>query len=549
MQRSAAFLLGVVVGAAGAWALARVVPAQAETRGSTPANAVPARPEAWAPRGADRKATVDLQLARGRVAALEGDVPGTLAAIGQALDGGVRAADAWTLIDALPAERRRDAYLELLSRRTPPIPDVAAFAIDCLANGLVREGFDMALRLLGSDDDDLRGLAGAMVHADAARAERELAALALAKGWSNGNWVRVARALIDGRREDLARGFLLRAVDAGRVEGFDDLLSTLRGLDPDAALRCARRCLDGRSPSLETWQFVASLEAERGNRDAAFETCRLALARFPDSEELVEQFVGIDANRAVPALARLAEDSSNDECLGTAAKACLRCGLLSEAAAAYAAAHERDPWDSEWLRGLVALDPKLAEARIDALLGAVSRRTSGVDELVGARAQLLLKRGDRPAAFAAFEEAWALDREDSEWMRGMADADPARAATLFEARLAGGDGTRDVKGALGDACARLGRLAEARQLYEAALEEEDEPCEWDAARARVDPEGALARLHGFVESQEANEDAWGYLGLALEEIGRVDEARAAYDRALERAPGHSKFALRRALLR
>jgi hypothetical protein len=85
---------------------------------------------------------------------------------------------------------------------------------------------------------------------------------------------------------------------------------------------------------------------------------------------------------------------------------------------------------------------------------------------------------------------------------------------------------------------RLGLYARAIGLYEALLlEQPDEAalrlnlalCQLKAGKAQA----ARAELQRIVDADSDHVRAWGYLGLALERLGQVDEARHAFERAGE----------------
>lgn len=484
-------------------------------------------------------------LARATVAVHEGDVAAAIAAAEAAVAAGASPADALASFRELPDAAA--AVRELLARRGVEWTATAEFALACFELGADAEGFDLALRAMSAEGAGNDALVRRLVQCDPERAAREIGALADRDAWSAEWRARIVLALEAFAREDLARTLVLAADASGRVTTLGDLFEALERLDPRAALARAERICDAHPEADAAWCKLAGLQLASGDRERALDTLARAAERFPDSSEIAMWLADLDSARAVPVLRRVADATANDEVAGVLGKALLRLGRLEEAVDAFLAAHERDWTDWEWLRAVSELDPKRAIERTDALLGVVSTRSATMDEVVGARARALHRTGDAVRAFEAYERAWALDREDSEWMRGLAEVDPARALPLFEAWLASGGEDRNVRGAMGDACARLGRTAEARAHYEAAVQ--DEVSEWDAALARVDPDGAIARLRARVGAQPTNADLWATLADAFHEAGRVADARAAYDRAVELAPLETAFLLKRAALR
>lgn len=85
-------------------------------------------------------------------------------------------------------------------------------------------------------------------------------------------------------------------------------------------------------------------------------------------------------------------------------------------------------------------------------------------------------------------------------------------------------------------CFRLGLYSRAIGLYEALLVEQPGDaalrlnlalCELKAGKA----EAALVELQRLVDENGDHARAWGYLGLALERLGRIDDAHHAFERA------------------
>ena len=217
-------------------------------------------------------------------------------------------------------------------------------------------------------------------------------------------------------------------------------------------------------------------------------------------------------------------------------------GLLEKSAECAFQAQEREPADYELLGAIVTLDPARALTRLNDML---SRPTwAEDDEIQGARANALLATGDATGAFEAYAKASSIDPRDTDWLRGLAEADPARALPLLLARQADDPGS-DVAAALAIAYATTGAPEPAAAQFHRAVGSSD-PSAWCAAAyARVEPEGALAWVTQWVESNPKDADRHAALGDVYRQLGRTEEARAAYAEAERRAPTHVGAALRR----
>jgi Flp pilus assembly protein TadD len=64
-----------------------------------------------------------------------------------------------------------------------------------------------------------------------------------------------------------------------------------------------------------------------------------------------------------------------------------------------------------------------------------------------------------------------------------------------------------------------------------------------SAVARFDPERAVSLLQQAIAVDPHNADAYNNLGGTLRAVGRIDEARGAFEACLRIAPGHPQAAL------
>lgn len=187
----------------------------------------------------------------------------------------------------------------------------------------------------------------------------------------------------------------------------------------------------------------------------------------------------------------------------------------------------------------------LDPARAAEVLGAAveSYRGRHRDEVVGAYGDALMQSGNAGAAYDRYREAFDLRPDSGTWQLGLARTDPIRAIPLLEARRRAVGDDGALLGALADAYAGAGRTDEARALYERAVEK-DGGLEWYARMARVDPTTAVARLQEATTRDPRSGEAWGALGDCQRQLGNMAAAREAYAHARELEPGSLTWALR-----
>ncbi|HSL18185.1 MAG TPA: tetratricopeptide repeat protein [Methylomirabilota bacterium] len=248
----------------------------------------------------------------------------------------------------------------------------------------------------------------------------------------------------------------------------------------------------------------------------------------------------------------LQADPNNLAALRDLSRGLVLLGRLDEAAAAAARASAAAPWsaralaieaDIEHRRGnprralelverALALDDRFLEARIDRAryLAAVGRSDEARAELAALLAQA---PDDNWVALRTAElvELAAGDADAAERrLRQVLDRNP----TFTEATLL-----------LGTILSDQGRLDEAAAVYREAVEMGTASPTVHARLAvlaaagslqRGDPAGAAASARSAVETDPSSAVAWNTLAVALDELGRKDEAEAAYRRAAELDP-------------
>ena len=232
------------------------------------------------------------------------------------------------------------------------------------------------------------------------------------------------------------------------------------------------------------------------------------------------------------------KDAKDDEAIGLLARAYMKAGQPRDAVAVFLEAHASDPDDSEWIRGLIRLDPaqavKSLEARIAKAPGARD------EDLVGQYADALRASGRTGDAFDQYLVAHRTDPGDQDWQVAMAEVDPERALPVLESFLREDPDDASGRGAYGVALASVGRADEAIAHLEQAIRRGDAE-RWYDALSEIDQDRALDALERRAR-RDRNDETWGTLGRALARLGRDDEARAAFRRALALDPSDPDWA-------
>jgi tetratricopeptide (TPR) repeat protein len=356
----------------------------------------------------------------------------------------------------------------------------------------------------------------------------------------------IAKRLVSAKRPLLARPFLDLALRMNPTN--TKALGLLTPIDPAAALAFKEEAARKNPEDPDVWGRLATARLEAGDEEGAFLAYRRAATASSGSDRIkyLRGLITADPRAALPIVLELADDSGEDS-LGVVGQAYLRNEMRGEAFESFARALELDPSDVGWLHHVVVADPARA---IPHLSGVLERHTGDDrDEIVGALGLALLAAGDTATAYDRFVEASKIDDDDYEWLRGMAAADPERAAVILEKRVSADPGEGTLHGALGDAYAKLGRKEEAIAQYDKALETGGDAGRWQAALAAVDPDRGLAMLQKALDANPRNDELWGALGDAYRGLGRLDEARAAYDKALRLDGSDWEWIMRREQVR
>jgi tetratricopeptide (TPR) repeat protein len=479
--------------------------------------------------------------------ASEGDGADLEAELDLALAAGATPEQFSAVLGLLDPEAGR-LLLEALAKRLPRPGFSSASAASWFAEADLDEGsFRLLAAAIEEPGADIPGLAGRLVEADPEAAAALLLRLSAERDFDPQLLMVIADALEEEERPDLARPFLDRvlAVDPGSFRAID----VLSRMDPRAALAAAEAGVRHAPENASLWGKLGELRRTGGDRRGAFEAYRQAALLASDEDDRRTWLVGMagaDPLAALPLIRRYAADG-DDETMGVLGRTLSVVGESAEAFEVFLAAHRKDLSDAEWLHRLVALDPARAESILQEEMDRPDAEVN--DEVVGAYAQAVLRDGRPDAAFDAFLRAHEMDREDWEWLRGLARSNPARAAPLLEALRDEMPESANVLGALGDAWAGLGRQAEAADLFVQAIESDDSPARWMAALAAVEPGRGLPMLLSAVEAKSGDDEYWGALGDAYRSLGRIEEAREAYDKALTLDPDDWEWNMNREQIR
>ena len=487
---------------------------------------------------ASKKGALRLWMAQATLCALTGEDRELQHAAEQAIRGGANPKTVLALFQHLPRSARAEAMEGLVARLRDVEWDTSQIAAIYGSVGLVDRATAMLERSILEKDDPRRAIA-ALVKLDPESAAAKLAAMD--HPWSLKELKHIANRLAKAKRPELAAPFARRALEFDPTNSY--IINLLGRADPAAALAYAERAAAKLPLSESAWNCLAELRRTAGDTTGAIEAYARAMRLKADEDQFLRLYT-CDPQAAIPVMEGLAAQIVHDETLGVLGLAYLLSGRREEAVEAYVRAYRQQPSDTEWLHRLVELAPELALA----LLGRDLPDHRKSAEFVGSYANALLANGRRDDAYDYYLEAQVLDRNDGEWLRGLADANPASALPLLERRVLVRPRDARVLGALGDTYAALGRPTEAVAYYERAIAQEDGGT-WQVALARVEPARAISMLRAAADKVPRSASAWGHLADAYSEAGKMARARAAYDRALELNPRNSEWASRRIRLR
>jgi tetratricopeptide (TPR) repeat protein len=451
---------------------------------------------------------------------MAGRVEDFLRAAPKGREAGIEPSTLLDLLLLLPAEEHvgaADRLREALPEETWPIAKLADLYVSGGAPDRAVEVIVPALEA-GPNED----LARLLVSADPDRAARVIGALCQGDGWGSELVGEVGRALVDASRPDLALPFLQDSL--AREPMSYGVLMSLSGVDPELALAHVRRLTADFPDEAQSWQWRGQLELQAGNAAAAFEayqaageralsteviyglmradptrayetalaltantrddemlgavakvalksdhpaecfaTLQRAHDRDPSDHEWNWAMVVFDPETAAETLgasARRYQGDSRDEVVGAYANALLLSGHGAEAYDNYLEAHEQDPTDWEWQRGLARADPRRAVPILE------ERRKHDPNEadLAGALADAYAGSGRTEEALALYQEA--VDKGGgAEWWARMGLVDARRARAGLQEAVANQPGSAEVWAALGEYHRLRGETDAARRAY------------------------------------------------------------------------------------
>ncbi len=397
--------------------------------------------------------------------------------------------------------------------------------------------------LRAAEEDPESGITR-LVGIDPVRAGSALLMLAKDLEWDGYMLIHCAEELVDADQPTLAGPFLLKALEGDPAD--EDGIDLMSRIDPSLAANLAENAVRAAPEDTDAWARLARIRRESGDLAGAFLAYRRAAVVAADGDNRLDMMRGMirtNPMEALPVIRNLAE-GEDDEMLGVLGQAYVAAGQRDAAFRVFDQAHQVDPSDSEWLHRMVSLDP--VRASEDFKLKIADSPGSGNDELFGTYALSLERQGRLSEAYDAYLRAWTMDEDDWEWMRGLARTNPKRAGDLLLGKHRDNPEDATVAGALADAYAGMGRTAEAVRLYQQAIEAGEERHRWMAALAALEPARGLPMLRAAVEEDPDDDEYWGALGDAYFGLGRMTEARDAYDRALEIDPSDWEWSIQRA---
>ncbi|MCP5067585.1 MAG: tetratricopeptide repeat protein [bacterium] len=468
--------------------------------------------------------------------AAEGREQALLRMAGAALEAGVDPDRILDAIRALPRARQGAALAAVLGRN--PDVDFDGFR----AAQIFEESGDPARALTvvrealpaqrGFDPDLTRYL----LHLDPEGAPAFLFELEEANTWRGEDLQALIGFLVESGQEHESLAFVERALDTDPKD--QDTLRVLARIAPREAVQRLRALVEDDPSDVQAWARLGTILRRQGDLGGAFSALQQAATLKP-SRSAYEDLMRTDPHRALPLIKAWTEGERDDEAIGLLARAYLRAGQQGEAVATFLRAHEGDPDDSEWIRGLIRSDPQQA---VTSLAAQIAKSPAAAEEdLLGHYGDALRAAGRTDDSFDQYLNAHRKDPDDKDWQVAMAHVDPERALPVLEAFLRDDPDDASGRGAYGVALASMGRTAEAAKQLERAMRRGDAG-KWYTELAKLDSERALRALRQRARRDRGDDEMWGTLGRALRKLGRDDEARAAFRRALALDPADADWA-------
>jgi tetratricopeptide (TPR) repeat protein len=299
-------------------------------------------------------------------------------------------------------------------------------------------------------------------------------------------------------REEAARAFgIALALDPTRSE-LRSVAGTTNDLMTDAQDRILANPADD-----EAWGDLADQLALMGDTAGALEAYQRALDLDPADEEWITGVVRNGGEMGDPSLI------TNDEVLGDLGDALLASGDLEGACEHYRRAAELDPTDEEWsnhalrcgfpatamvptIQGLG--DTGLVSSRITDAFPVpqstdpteLQRRVDGDIALLVRLGQAYAMAGEKERAIDTLFGAVLVDPTDVEALDSYLLVSRRTRLEVLEDLAIRFEDADEVQGLLADHYAALGRYDDAKSAYDRAIELDEDDPEWSAKRALLD---------------------------------------------------------------
>ncbi len=467
----------------------------------------------------------------GRALLASGDPMGAYAPLLRALEGGLEAGPAVIALLRADPERARQDLLRIFGspelHDDEVIGDVAGFL---LAAGRRAEAAILFARALAIDPSDGEWLTG-LLNSNRDQAEEHFRAVLKDSPSSQEALKGLGLLLLaSGRDEEAAQRILASIRDYAKPLSDEVYLLPYERAAPEL-----RRLAEGGSGRGGVWAALARLEAVEGKIPEAVEAYLRAAADAKDPSDILAELVPVDPRAAADALAAaLRGPEASAEMRGEYARARLALGDRAGAAEAFRAAALESPSATEFAADWAKVDPAAAVAHMERVA-----RSERDDETLGDLADAYEAAGAPERAFASFQQAHESDREDFEWMLGLARTGGARAIPILRAHLARAPDSSDAWGALALAHEKAGDSRSAHEAYERALRGGDLAREVYEGSVRVDPRGFRGALESLARGPDTTSGAlWWALSLARSASGDAQGAAAARRNAARLDPEH-----------
>lgn len=448
--------------------------------------------------------------------------------VGDALEAGLDAGSILELVKLLPAVADQVATLDALRAAHPDAGWEPLIMADIYFAGGAEE--QAAVLLEQALEDGIQSdVATRLIHASPDRAASVLAELASRSPFTTDLEVAIAQAFLSVGRPELGLPFIESALADGVANM--DALRVLAQIDPGRATARAEALTREDPDNAEVWAYLAEVHSAAGDDNAAFAAYRAAAERSlsadylygmmrtnpeaameaamalsgdvtddellgsvakvamrangveaametllraheidPSDNEWMVAMVALDPARAARVLEASVREyggDSSDEVIGALGNALRELGQSTAAFDRYLEAHQMDPTDWEWQRGLARSDPGRA---LDVLVPRLSEEGESGD-LLGAIGDAYAGLGQDQEARTYYERA-IQSGGGTEWMARMVQVDREYALERLRSEVTNSP-SADAWKSLGDAYLMIGDTNLANRSYAHARELDD----------------------------------------------------------------------------